>query len=414
MSTNNITNPSQLLTSSTSFCMAPWIHIHTSPTGIASPCCIAEAGYAEGVGNSINQSLIDLVNSEKMNELRLNMLTDVKNPMCSTCHRHEEHGVESFRQSFNNQYSQYINEIADTNSDGSLNDFKMRYFDIRFSNICNFKCRSCNSSFSSQWELEDKRSKRPSAWTVPKNNSKPFLKEILNQIEFIDEAYFAGGEPLITEQHYIILEEMIRQKRTDIRLKYNSNLSNFKFKDKDLMGLWKHFTNGVFISASIDHFGERAEYIRHGTDWATVENNFIIAKQNPHITLQMNTVLSMYNYTTLFEFYEYLINKNLYSANDLTYSLYNMVSPRELAAHVLPIEYKDLGKEKLAAVVKLFQNNKFSQQKINHLTAILPWVYSEHTWDNEKENFQNETARLDKIRGESFVKTFPELASLMD
>jgi hypothetical protein len=122
----------------------------------------------------------------------------------------------------------------------------------------------------------------------------------------------------------------------------------------------------------------------------------------------------MYNYTTLFEFYEYLINKKLYNANDLTYSLYNMVSPRELAAHALPIEYKDLGKEKLASVVKLFQDNKFGQQKINHLTAILPWVYSEHTWDTEKDNFQNETARLDKIRGESFVKTFPELASLMD
>ena len=35
---------------------------------------------------------------------------------------------------------------------GRIIKFRMRYFDIRFSNICNFKCRTCGSAFSSQWE----------------------------------------------------------------------------------------------------------------------------------------------------------------------------------------------------------------------------------------------------------------------
>jgi hypothetical protein len=40
--------------------------------------------------------------------------------------------------------------------------------------------------------------------------------------------------------------------------------------------------NGVDIYASIDHYGERAEYIRHGTDWGLVESNFLQAKKTPY------------------------------------------------------------------------------------------------------------------------------------
>ncbi|NDD53516.1 hypothetical protein EBZ39_06520 [bacterium] len=35
------------------------------------------------------------------------------------------------------------------------------------------------------------------------------LREVLDQVEHIDLAYFAGGEPTLTEEHYLMLEEMI-------------------------------------------------------------------------------------------------------------------------------------------------------------------------------------------------------------
>jgi MoaA/NifB/PqqE/SkfB family radical SAM enzyme len=407
-------NKEQLLTTSDTFCMAPWVHIHTSPTGIAAPCCIASGDYEKGVGNSREQSLIQIVNSDKMNQLRLDMLNGVKNSMCSTCHNHEEHGVDSFRKSFNKEQAKHFDEsLSLTKEDGSLSEFKMRYFDIRFSNICNFKCRTCNSSFSTQWELEDKRNERPGFWVIPKNNRKELVDEVLEHIEHINIAYFAGGEPLITEEHYIILEEMIRQGRTDIALRYNTNLSNLRFKDKDLLGLWKQFTNGVFVYASIDHYGERAEYIRHGTDWAKVEENFIAVKNIPDLHVQMNTVLSVYNYMTLGEFYQYLVDKNLYSPTDLTYSLYNMITPTEMAAHILPVAYKDQGKNKIIKLVKYLKNKGFNKNKTEKLDEVIPWVYSKHTWDSQKEAFWEETARLDKIRNQDFKKTFPELRGIM-
>ena len=42
-----------LLNRSDTFCMIPWAHIHTTPTGQGSPCCIAKScADNEGVGNS--------------------------------------------------------------------------------------------------------------------------------------------------------------------------------------------------------------------------------------------------------------------------------------------------------------------------------------------------------------------------
>ena len=404
-----------LLNKSQSFCMAPWIHMHVAPDGRAAPCCISEfASISEGVGSSRSQSLIELVNSEKMNSLRVDMLSNTKNASCVKCYHHEDQGIRSTRNFFNiEQSAHFTNSVNATNDDGSLSEFKMRYFDIRFSNICNMKCRSCGSGFSSQWELEDAIN-ISTAKIVQKNNNKDFLNEVLSQIQYMDLAYFAGGEPLITEEHYLMLEEMIRQGRTDIVLRYNTNLSNLKFKNKDLLSIWKQFKNPIMIYASIDHYGERAEYIRHGTDWATVENNFITAKQTPFIRLQMNTVVSVFNYLTLKDFYQYIIDKQLLVPKDWKYTMYNMSGPDHLSAHILPAEYKALGKESLLQLKQLLIDKKYKQDQVIQIDDTIRWVDSNNTWEAQKEMFRSETNRLDTIRGENFTKTFPELAVLME
>jgi len=405
------------LTESKTFCMAPWVHLHSTPSGVVAPCCISESCASDtGMGDSKTQSLMELVNSPKMKQLRLDMLSGIKNIECTKCYNHEEQGISSFRQHNNKDWGNayYDDVIGNTLVDGSLTDFKMRYFDIRFSNICNFKCRTCGSGFSTQWEQEDLKHKVYHARIIPKNNNPIFLQEVVNQIPHMKTAYFAGGEPLITEEHYILLEEMIRQKRTDISLRYNTNLSNLKFKDKDLLGLWKHFNSDVSVYASIDHYGGRAEYIRHGTDWAQVENNFLMAKKTKFIHLQMNTVLSVFNFLTINEFYQYLIDKKLYDQKSYSNTLYNMSVPTFLACHILPQEYKEKGKASLESAIKLLTAKKFKPDRIKTLQDAIPWVFSEDSWEQNKNEFRTEIKRLDKIRGENFAKTFPELAPLLD
>lgn len=396
--------------------MAPWVHIHANPSGVALPCCIAKSGATPtGVGNTRTQSLMEVVNSPLMNQLRKDMLTGVLNEECEKCHHHDRQKVLSSRKMLNTEFEEFYDEcIENTNEDGSLKDFKMRYFDIRFSNICNFKCRTCGAGFSSQWEQEDLKNKVFYAKVYPKNDNPDFLAEIVNQVPNLKTAYFAGGEPLITDQHYTLLEEMIRTGKSDhIFLRYNTNLSNFKFKDKDLVSLWKHFKHKISVWASIDHYGERAEYIRHGTDWATVEENIVIARKMPQVQFQINTVLSVFNFLTIGEFYQYLIDKNLYMPRDSSFTLYNMSTPEHFTCHVLPEEYKIKGADSLTRAINLMESKKFKPDSINQLKEALPWATLYNTWDQHKYAFRAEIQRVDKIRGEDFSKTFPELAPLM-
>jgi len=403
-----------------SFCMNPWTHINTTPSGDAQPCCISDPLFK--IGNSKTNSLMELVNSDQMNKLRVDMLSGKKSTACSVCYKHEETGYDSFRLQVNRNYSNFYDELIPlTNTDGSLQEFKMKYFDIRFNNICNMKCRTCNDTFSSQWEMENKRVNINSS-NEPKRNNKKFLQEVLDQIPNIQTAYFAGGEPLITEEHYIMLEEIIRQGHTGITLRYNTNLSNLTYKDKDLISLWSNFTNKIVINASIDHFGKKAEYIRKGTVWADIEENYKKLQQMPNVLLGINTVLSIYNFLTIDEFYQYLFDQGMSkptsplkptNPNSLNNGIYKMSDPSYLSPLILPTKYKKQGIERISKLAEKMLAMEFTQGAVREVSSIIPWIDSEDQWDLHKDMFRQETARVDQLRGENFSEIFPELAELL-
>lgn len=402
-----------LLNKSKTFCMLPWIHLYTTPAGAAYPCCISNSNV--NFGNTNHATVYELMNTTKIRHLREDMIVGAKNTNCKTCYKHEEAGIRSFRNEANSAYGEFFDDIAsNTNPDFSISEFKMRYFDIRFSNICNFKCRTCNSEFSSQWEQEDRKHGINGGRIIPVNDSGRLIEEIKTHIPHMKSAYFAGGEPLITEGHYILLEEMIRAGRTDITLRYNTNLSNLKYKDKDLLSLWKHFSKRVVVAASVDHYGKRAEYIRHGTKWEDVEENMLKINEMPNVALQVNTVLSLYNFLTLDDFYMYLMDKGIYHRDSTDFSLYNMNSPSHLSALALPNNLKDVGIERTKELIKVFNQRSMSYAKTTHLQAATDWVKSEDIWENVKTEFRAETQRLDSIRNENFIDVFPELAELLN
>lgn len=404
------------LKTSKTFCILPWVHLHATPTGTAAPCCIAKSCTSlEGMGDTKRQSIIEIINSPKMKELRLDMLEGRFNNECKKCHEHEEKNVGSARQMFNNQFKDLYDEcLENTNEDGSLKKFKMRYFDIRFNNICNFKCRTCNAGCSSQWEQENLKY-MPMFQPLPKNNDPNFLQEIIDQVPNIKMAYFAGGEPLITEQHYILLEEMIRSGKSDeIVLRYNTNLSNLNFKNKDLISLWGKFKNKIDLHASIDHYGERAEYIRHGTSWGQIEENILKIKQMPNVIYQINTVLSVFNLLTIDKFYEYMYEKQLYTNLDRSCSLYSMSSPEMFTCHILPISFKEAGVQVLKNATNFMYEKKYNKNTIFGIENSIEWIRGKNLWEELKVEFKKEIERVDNIRGENFRETFPELSPLLD
>jgi sulfatase maturation enzyme AslB (radical SAM superfamily) len=349
-----------------------------------------------------------------MKELRLDMLNERQNPICDFCYRHEEAGPHSFRNYSKDNFAKYFDEIVPTTKeDGTVDEFKMRYFDIRFSNICNFKCRTCGSEFSSKWGDEMRKNYDPNHPVLihVDNDTGTVLQEVLEQVEHIDLAYFAGGEPLITEEHYVMLEEMIRKGRTDITLRYNTNASNIKYKKHDVLDLWKHFKK-IELSCSVDHYGERAEYIRKGTDWGKIEENLLTFRNLDYVSFQLNTVLSIYNIMTLDEFYSYLIDKGIIRQHDWYHSLYLAVHPDYYCAKALPKELKQIATQKLT---KWYDLHKDDQTCVPRLVSEgAAFINERDQWNTSKSDFFMHTNSIDKIRGENFWETFPELNKLQE
>lgn len=401
-------NKEFLLKESKVFCMFPWMHLNVTPKGDIYPCC--SNNYTEPFGNTKTVTLEQAFNNDKMKQLRLNMLNETPSKICDFCYKHEQAGPHSFRNYSKEHFAKHFDSTVPTTlQDGTVPEFKMRYFDIRFSNICNFKCRTCGAEFSSQWAAEQKANHDPAHPIVihADDGKGDLLKEVLTHVEHIDLAYFAGGEPLITDEHYTILEEMIRLGRTDIVLRYNTNASNIKYKNHDILSLWKHFKR-IELSCSIDHYGERAEWLRHGTDWGKVESNLLTFRNLDYVHFQINTVFSLFNYPTIGEFYNYLKEKNIVREEDWYHSLYLAVNPSYYSAKSLPKELKVAARSKALEFVNSTNINLLK----NLVNDAVNFADESDTWNENKKTFFLHTFSIDRIRGEEIFKIFPELKTL--
>ena len=165
------------------------------------------------------------------------------------------------------------------------------------------------------------------------------------------------------------------------------------------------------MSCSLDHYGERAEWLRHGTEWDKVERNLEEFRKLDYVHFQINTVFSIFNYLTIGEFFDYLISKNLIRNNDWYNSLYLAVHPSYYSAKSLPIELK---KEAEARANEFIARRQEKFPTIARLVRdAVNFANESHTWKDNKDTFFKHTLSIDRIRQESFYQTFPELNKLL-
>jgi radical SAM protein with 4Fe4S-binding SPASM domain len=389
---------------SKTFCILPWIHIYANPDGSVLPCSIGD--HHLHIGNVQSQTIQEVWNGEEYRMMRKKMLAGEKCDECSACYKIEESGAKSPRQSHLDKFKKYIPLAAATHSNGSA-EMNLRYFDIRWSNICNFKCRSCSSTYSSSWATEDNnRGLDKQVFIFAGGNSNNDLyDQFLPHFKNIEEFYFAGGEPLLTDKHYDILEHLISIGKTDVKLHYNTNLSSLKYKDKSVILLWKHFSN-VHVYASLDSWGDRAEYIREGTEWNIIEDNLRLIKQQiPHVQLYTTTVVSSFNVSTLPEFFNYILESKLFNVNNLNPSLYSLQTPHFYSFSILPDKLKSTIIDKLSTATF---NSAINDQIQNVILSLKQSTYDEQLL----QEFKTVTLDYDTLRNRNFLETFPELSDI--
>ena len=114
-------------------------------------------------------------------------------------------------------------------------------------------------------------------------------------LEHIEQIYWAGGEPIIMDEHWAIMNKLVDMGKTDIRIFYNTNFTKLNYKKFDVLDLWKNFDN-ISIGASLDAEGARGEYQRKGTNWEDIVNNIKrLRTEAPNIDFYVSATVSAYN-----------------------------------------------------------------------------------------------------------------------
>jgi organic radical activating enzyme len=398
-----------LLRDSKTFCIYPWIHLHAYPTGEAYPCCHAEMGVGQ-VGNCRTNTLEEIWRDQPMAQLRKDMLSETPNAACGRCYEQEASGFFSGRKSANKHHGHHIKKLES-------NPFEMTYWDIRFSNLCNLKCRSCGHIFSSQWYQDQAKlaggdwRDRNTVLNYAGRTETDMWSQLEPHLDYVEQIYFAGGEPLLMEEHYRILDELVRRKRFDVRLIYNTNFTHTDLKGRSVFEYWKQFKS-VAVGASLDDSGARGEYIRKGTDWAVVEQNRKdMLRICPEVDFYISPTLSIMNAWHLPDFHRDWVQRGLIRAQDLNVNI--LQDPAYYRIDIAPIQYKQMLKVKFEQHIAWLQsqgdNLRRATQGFESAISFMMTTDNTHLIDT----FWRKTHELDSIRKEQMLSIIPELGALL-
>jgi|694.fasta_scaffold74110_3 organic radical activating enzyme len=404
------------LTESKTFCILPWIHIHGFPDGRAYPCCASNMWHP--VGDLKKNTIEEVWNSDAFKTMRKNMLEDKPCQECNKCYELEDNGFFSMRNSFSRDFGHYINLVDNTEEDGTYNDFKIRYFDIRFSNLCNFRCRTCGPLFSSNWYNDhiklynrkpDLLGKDLERVEYAGKHKYDIWEQMQNHIPYLDQIYFAGGEPLIMEEHYLLLKELVKRKMFHVRLVYNTNFSEMIYKDQDVMELWKLF-DFVSVGASLDASHSRGEYMRKGQDWIqTIKNRERMQKICPKVDFYVSSTVSIYNVDHVTDFHREWSDLGLIRPMDWNINLCQ--SPHYTRANILPKIYKEKIIDKINKHINWLEPLDQLTRATHGYRGIINFLQQDANINDLHEFFKMNDA-VDSIRQEKFETIFPEYQDL--
>jgi len=458
---------------SKTFCILPWVHLSTRPDGSMRVCCTANASSVgptndkehggqvgilkteDGKPNNLNVSdFVSSWNSTYMKNVRKQMLNGEIPPSCSKCFKEEAAGHNSKRMWETKYWAERVDVdtlIKNTEEDGSVPP-QLTYIDLRFGTKCQLACVMCSPHDSSGWITEyqkifpkvqnsvlqetmqwkDKGSYNGSSYNWHKNNP-IFWKQFYAQIPNMQQIYFAGGESLIIEEHYDILEECIRQGYAkDLEIRYNSN--GVEWRD-DLFELWKEFKL-VRFHYSVDSIKEMNDYIRYPSQWNRTEEVFhLLDKETSNnVEVTIACAVQALNIYYIPDFIKWKLTQNFNKINMWPFGAgginYHFVyHPPHLNVKILPKWFKKECRRKYEEFYPWWEENwelgipKWYKGKvqykdwrdagygINRLEGMLKFMESED-WSVRLPEMKEFIKLIDNERQIDFKKIFPGMENI--
>lgn len=377
----------------------------TTPTGYYIPCCEFTSTLKNKDGKLLNvhdYSINEAFNSDALVELRNQLSQGIKHPGCASCWTKEDAGLQSKRTTFPG-----IKVV----SAGSESESKLYTLDLKLGNTCNLKCRSCNSYSSSKWKEDDnklllKKNKILDVVIDAYSDVSNFWS--LNEVQTfanVSRIEFTGGEPFLVKNHIAFLEFLVEANlASKIHIQYNTN--GTVTPSSKLEQLWQQFKT-VEIVFSIDGIGKKFEYLRHPGKFVEFKNNvdYISSLTNIKLKLGFCYTVTLFNILYTIETLNYI--KQTWNSDLITVNI--AFGPKEFNI----INLSQTVKNYIKTVLEINLKSVTDENLRNNVNNLISYMMSKESdyFDNliGQEYFYYQIFAVDKIRGESFAKTFPEL-----
>ncbi len=381
------------------FCKAPFKTAVIDTDGFLIPCCefmTHESKLDHYKLNYADDWMFKKWWEKGLDPLREKMLKGEVDPGCRYCISKEKNaGVNHLRIGTNKNIPDTFEEIK--------NDYlqnKREYpkqVELRLGNYCNLKCIMCGPYASSSIMAEYKMNKKQyneygieSNWQDP-NMPKDWYsyehnKEImLDVVSKASRIHFGGGEPFISP----VIVDVLNSINSKTYLRFNTNMT--RINDRVLDALKKFDT--IEIEASIDGVGPHNDYLRNGSKWNTILENFKKLKNCNNIDVDISYILQHTSLFTLKDVITFANDNNIRINFGEVY--YGSV---DASGH---LTLNSASKKDVDNFKTWFNSCTFKQKNI-----IQTWVDSYEFNPKLHNRFKEYIKMLDSIRGTSFVKTF--------
>lgn len=425
-----------------------------------------------------------LFNTSHLKNDRKKMLRGERPSECDYCWRVEDDGNTSDRiyKSLESWALPSYDKVTESSGDEF---FKPTYLEVSFGNACNMKCSYCGPEFSSRWQEElvqqgplkvpngDGTDEYVQGWqdldniTIPNREYNPYIEafwlwfpEIYPNLKHFR---ITGGEPILNKNTIKALDYVKDNPRSDLEISINSNLSvSDKVWEKFLQKI-KQIENEanfkkITVFASIESWGEKAEYSRDGLEFDKFVKRFEQLLQETSVRCTIMATYNLFAITSFRSVLEWILElKKKYNYNKKLINIYkntgydfrkSKASETEYSFRVgidipylrhpafLDVQYcsDSLVEDYMYPCLEFMENNishdaftmhlgfePYEVEKFQRIFEHRIYFKNKHKEGDKKElinknraKFYDFVEQLDKRRDTDFAKVFPEMESYLD
>lgn len=433
---------------SPTFCLAKWHHTTIYlQTGQTHSCY-----HPPPHEISVEEILTDpsaLHNTEQKKYERLAMLNGEKPEGCNYCWKLEALGNDIISDRKERNSTIYTPErfaqIKDGDWDQNINP---QYIEISFGNECNFKCGYCHPKHSSSYYKEIEQH-GPYDMVLNHRNDIDWFKIYEEEHNPYVDAWWrwwpsvretltilriTGGEPLLQQSTWRLLEDLEVNPLPNLELNINSNFGVKTILIERLVEKANNLVNSgkirdFKIFTSMDTWGAQAEYIRTGLDVEVWEKNFdtYLSKTSLPITFMITfNILTVTNFQQLLE--KILEWRSKYNGNNqnkwqrVRFDTPFLKEPLQYDMNILP---KEKFMPYMYSHLQFIKDNmndkdrtKFSELEYDKFLRVVKYmettVYSDEKLLEGRKDFSKWFKEYDRRRNLNFNETFPDLVSFME